>query len=143
MHKKKEETNQNQDNLFPKQLLLWSAQPEEVNHEGETYSAPGLAGQLPNSPRLKEKQKTKQKTQNGNKTKQSRKPQTKPNQTKKTSTSQAEPNRVQKQIVWFGVFNSLFFVLTFVCARPAREIFLSKIQILPEGNQKVRGWMTD
>lgn len=28
--KKKKETNQNQDNHFPKQLLLWSAQPEEV-----------------------------------------------------------------------------------------------------------------
>lgn len=30
VEKKKKETNQNQDDHFPKQLLLWSAQPEEV-----------------------------------------------------------------------------------------------------------------
>lgn len=84
------------------------------NHEGETYSAPDIAGQLPMSLRLK---------QNKNR---------KLPPVKCASGEDGGGWKGQKRILWVLLF----------CARPARDISKSKLKNSAQGNQKVKRWLT-
>jgi hypothetical protein len=97
------------------------------NHEGETYSAPDLAGQLPVSLRLKKKKKKK------------KIPQREKKKTKQTNQTKTTTSQVYKWALMSSKSDSMFlFFVFFFCARPASDISKSKTLILPGGKQKVK-----